>query len=210
MEAFLTDGLRSVLDTIQAEETTEATAGLARTSTASSNLMGHSMKTLVQAWAWDAGRPEFTWMEVVTEGEEYAMDPRRGLSKGHRWPERPAPSPARWWNSCSMVVFLPAFTRPNPSVKDSWSVASPPTQNIASPCARFDGWRAPLRIRCPPCAGPWPRWVWRGVVHGAMLLTPLEVTVVGHASPHIEAFVTGWRRERMGPSIRLRHLQSDG
>ncbi|MFL2977382.1 MAG: saccharopine dehydrogenase C-terminal domain-containing protein [Candidatus Thalassarchaeaceae archaeon] len=69
MEAFLTDGLRSVLQTIEADELVEATV----------RWPGHidmyiekkealSEEELVKAWSWDTTRSEFTWMEVYTEG----------------------------------------------------------------------------------------------------------------------------------------------
>ncbi len=69
MEAFLTDGLRSVLDTIPAHELTEATVRWP--GHIDRFLQGggtHDEDSLVQAWAWDPSRPEFTWMEVVVEG----------------------------------------------------------------------------------------------------------------------------------------------
>jgi lysine 6-dehydrogenase len=70
MEAFLTDGLRSVLLTIDAEELVESTV----------RWPGHiemymqkkeelSEEELVKAWSWDSGRSEFTWMEVYAEGK---------------------------------------------------------------------------------------------------------------------------------------------
>jgi len=70
MEAFLTDGLRSVLTTVAADELTEATV----------RWPGHidrflaleddfDEEQLVKAWAWDQTRPEFTWMEVLVEGD---------------------------------------------------------------------------------------------------------------------------------------------
>ena len=69
MEAFLTDGLRSVLRTIEADELVEATV----------RWPGHIDKyleekgkltedELVKAWSWDANKSEFTWMEVYAEG----------------------------------------------------------------------------------------------------------------------------------------------
>ena len=70
MEAFLTDGLRSVLQTIDAEELIESTV----------RWPGHidmylkkkeelSEEDLVRAWSWDTNRPEFTWMEVYARGK---------------------------------------------------------------------------------------------------------------------------------------------
>lgn len=70
MEAFLTDGLRSVLNTIPAENLTEATVRWPGHIDRFIELNGaYEEDALVQAWAWDVGRPEFTWMEVVAEGE---------------------------------------------------------------------------------------------------------------------------------------------
>ena len=70
MEAFLTDGLRSVLDTVDAENLTEATV----------RWPGHinqfielgdeyNEKELLEAWRWNPQRSEFTWMEVLVEGD---------------------------------------------------------------------------------------------------------------------------------------------
>jgi len=70
MEAFLTDGLRSVLRTIDADELVESTV----------RWPGHidmyidkreelSEEELVNAWSWDTNRSEFTWMEVYAEGK---------------------------------------------------------------------------------------------------------------------------------------------
>ena len=70
MEAFLTDGLRSVLRTIDADELVEATV----------RWPGHidmylekkeelTEDELVKAWSWDSTKSEFTWMEVYAEGE---------------------------------------------------------------------------------------------------------------------------------------------
>ncbi len=70
MEAFLTDGLRSVLHTIDAEELVEATV----------RWPGHidmylekkdelTEEELVKAWSWNPTKPEFTWMEVYAEGD---------------------------------------------------------------------------------------------------------------------------------------------
>ncbi len=70
MEAFLTDGLRSVLRTIDADELVESTV----------RWPGHidmyidkreelSEEELVKAWSWDTSRSEFTWMEVYAEGK---------------------------------------------------------------------------------------------------------------------------------------------
>ena len=71
MEAFLTDGLRSVLETVPAEELVEATV---RWPGHIDRYLAHrhalDEDELVQAWAWRDDRPEFTWMEVVCQGED--------------------------------------------------------------------------------------------------------------------------------------------
>lgn len=71
MEAFLTDGLRSVLDTINANDMAEYTVRwpqhidrwIAE---------GHSTpeKDLLKAWKFDSNRNEFTWMKVYCESEQ--------------------------------------------------------------------------------------------------------------------------------------------
>lgn len=71
MEAFLTDGLRSVLDTIKANDMAEYTVRwpqhidrwIAE---------GHSTpeKDLLKAWKFDSDRNEFTWMKVYCESEQ--------------------------------------------------------------------------------------------------------------------------------------------
>ena len=68
MEAFLTDGVRSLLDTIDSEELVEYTV----------RWPGHiqryldgndSEEELIEAWKFDALRPEFTWLAVeATDG----------------------------------------------------------------------------------------------------------------------------------------------
>ncbi len=70
MEAFLTDGLRSVLDTVEAEELTEATVrwpGHIEKYIENKNKLSESQ--LVDAWAWDSEKSEFTWMEVLAQGK---------------------------------------------------------------------------------------------------------------------------------------------
>ncbi len=73
MEAFLTDGLRSVLETVPAEALIEATV---RWPGHIDRYLAHrhalDEDELVQAWAWREDRAEFTWMEVVCEGEDGA------------------------------------------------------------------------------------------------------------------------------------------
>ena len=71
MEAFLTDGLRSVLDTINAKNMAEYTVRwpqhidrwIAE---------GHSTpeKDLLKAWKFDPSRNEFTWMKVYCENQQ--------------------------------------------------------------------------------------------------------------------------------------------
>tara|TARA_B000000475_G_scaffold31177_1_gene23660 strand:- start:415 stop:1470 length:1056 start_codon:yes stop_codon:yes gene_type:complete len=70
MEAFLTDGLRSLLDTIDADDMTEYTV----------RWPGHIQRfidereagilneeNLIEKWSFDENRSEFTWMEVKVE-----------------------------------------------------------------------------------------------------------------------------------------------
>ena len=71
MEAFLTDGLRSVLDTINANDMAEYTVRwpqhidrwIAE---------GHSTpeEDLLKAWKFDSNRNEFTWMKVYCESQQ--------------------------------------------------------------------------------------------------------------------------------------------
>ena len=73
MEAFLTDGLRSVLDTINANDMAEYTVRwpqhidrwIAE---------GHSTpeEDLLKAWKFDSNRTEFTWMKVYCESKQYS------------------------------------------------------------------------------------------------------------------------------------------
>ena len=69
MEAFLTDGLRSVLDTVDAENLTEATV---RWPGHIGRFIGlgdeYDESELLKAWRWDSKRREFTWMEVIADG----------------------------------------------------------------------------------------------------------------------------------------------
>jgi len=70
MEAFLTDGLRSVLDSVEANELIEATVrwpGHIDRYISSKDTLSESQ--LVDAWTWDSDRPEFTWMEVYGKGK---------------------------------------------------------------------------------------------------------------------------------------------
>ena len=70
MEAFLTDGLRSVLDTVDAENLTEATVRwpghIARFIALGDE---YDEKELLESWRWNPQRSEFTWMEVVVKGD---------------------------------------------------------------------------------------------------------------------------------------------
>ena len=69
MEAFLTDGVRSLLDTIDSEELLEYTV----------RWPGHidrylsgsdSEDELIEAWEFDSTRPEFTWLSVEISNED--------------------------------------------------------------------------------------------------------------------------------------------
>ncbi len=70
MEAFLTDGVRSLLDTIDSEELLEYTV----------RWPGHiqryldgddSEEELIDAWKFDSTRPEFTWLAIeVSDGDK--------------------------------------------------------------------------------------------------------------------------------------------
>ena len=68
MEAFLTDGVRSLLDTIDSQELVEYTV----------RWPGHiqryidgndSEEELIEAWKFDEERPEFTWLAVESSNE---------------------------------------------------------------------------------------------------------------------------------------------
>ena len=74
MEAFLTDGVRSLLDTIDSEELLEYTV----------RWPGHidkylsgedSEEELIEAWKFDSKRPEFTWLAVEVSNSDVL----------HRW-----------------------------------------------------------------------------------------------------------------------------
>ena len=70
MEAFLTDGLRSVLDTIPSVSLDEFTIrwpGHIERYLDQKDHMDES--SLISEWSWDPQRPEFTWMEVVAESD---------------------------------------------------------------------------------------------------------------------------------------------
>lgn len=72
MEAFLTDGVRSMLDTIDSSELVEYTV----------RWPGHiqryidgsdSEEELLKAWKFDVFRPEFTWLAVLASDEKTSM-----------------------------------------------------------------------------------------------------------------------------------------
>jgi len=69
MEAFLTDGVRSLLDTIDSEELLEYTVRWP--GHIDRYLSGeHSEDELIEAWKFDSTRPEFTWLAVEVSNEE--------------------------------------------------------------------------------------------------------------------------------------------
>ena len=72
MEAFLTDGVRSLLDTIDSQELLEYTV----------RWPGHidrylsgqdSEEELIEAWKFNPDRPEFTWLSVVVKKGEHTQ-----------------------------------------------------------------------------------------------------------------------------------------
>ena len=70
MESFLTDGLRSLLDTISADEMTEYTVRwpghiLRYIDERDANVLDHEQ--LIEDWKFDKTRNEFTWMEVKVD-----------------------------------------------------------------------------------------------------------------------------------------------
>ena len=68
MEAFLTDGLRSILTNIPAEEMSEYTVrwpGHIQKFIDERNSGELDERKLLEEWSFDPERPEFTWMEVV-------------------------------------------------------------------------------------------------------------------------------------------------
>jgi len=76
MEAFLTDGLRSVIDSIPAKEMSEYTVRwpghierfIQERETGSLNL-----DELMNEWKFDPDAPEFTWLQVLATGRNHAM-----------------------------------------------------------------------------------------------------------------------------------------
>lgn len=74
MEAFLTDGLRSVLSTISASNMKEYTVrwpGHIDKWLDSKGVLGE--EDLLETWKYDALREEFTWLEVVAQSSEKSM-----------------------------------------------------------------------------------------------------------------------------------------
>ena len=71
MDAFLTDGLRSVMTTIQATNMAEYTVRWPQHVDRWLS-EGHSIpeEELLNAWKFDVNRPEFTWMKVRCEGNQ--------------------------------------------------------------------------------------------------------------------------------------------
>ena len=69
MEAFLTDGVRSLLNTIDSAELLEYTVRWP--GHIDRYLSGeHSEDELIEAWKFDSTRPEFTWLAVEVSNEE--------------------------------------------------------------------------------------------------------------------------------------------
>ena len=74
MDAFLTDGLRSVLSTISASNMKEYTVrwpGHIDKWLDSKGVLGE--EDLLETWKYDALREEFTWLEVVAQSSEKQM-----------------------------------------------------------------------------------------------------------------------------------------
>ena len=72
-DRFLTDGLRSVLTNIQAEEMSEYTVrwpGHIQKFIDERNSGELDERKLLEEWCFDPERPEFTWMEVVAYDDE--------------------------------------------------------------------------------------------------------------------------------------------
>ena len=73
MEAFLTDGLRSVLDSIPAKELSEYTIrwpGHIQRFIDQRNTDSLDMDKLLEEWKFDDELPDFTWMQVKTKSIE--------------------------------------------------------------------------------------------------------------------------------------------
>ena len=72
MEAFLTDGLRSVLDTIPCSTMKEYTVRWpGHIDKWLSEGQAMNEEDLLAAWIFDKNRPEFTWLEVIAEAGEH-------------------------------------------------------------------------------------------------------------------------------------------
>ena len=67
MEAFLTDGLRSLLDTIQCDDLAEYTVRWPGHIQKFIDLEDVNEDELIEAWKFDSSRPEFTWLAVEVE-----------------------------------------------------------------------------------------------------------------------------------------------
>ena len=73
MEAFLTDGLRSVLDTIPAEELSEYTVrwpGHIQMFIDETENTEIDIERITAEWQYNEKTPEFTWMEVFVQGRD--------------------------------------------------------------------------------------------------------------------------------------------
>ena len=73
MEAFLTDGLRSVLNTIPAEELSEYTVrwpGHIQKFIDETENGQIDLQRITSEWQYDEKTPEFTWMEVFAQGRD--------------------------------------------------------------------------------------------------------------------------------------------
>ena len=73
MEAFLTDGLRSVLNTISAEELSEYTVrwpGHIQMFIDETENTGIDVDKITAEWRYNENTPEFTWMEVSAQGRD--------------------------------------------------------------------------------------------------------------------------------------------
>jgi saccharopine dehydrogenase-like NADP-dependent oxidoreductase len=70
MEAFLTDGLRSLIDTIPADDMTEYTVrwpGHIQRFIDERKAKNLDLESLVKMWKFDGNRREFTWMEIKVD-----------------------------------------------------------------------------------------------------------------------------------------------
>ena len=69
MEAFLTDGLRSLLDTIDCDDVAEYTVRWPGHIQRFIDLETIDEKALIDAWRFDGNRPEFTWLAVEVDSD---------------------------------------------------------------------------------------------------------------------------------------------